>query len=473
MERYSIINEKNSREIVLLRGSGCVYKKCIFCDYYADRCSDEDENFRLNKAVLEKVTGIFGDLEVINSGSVFELDKKTLDFIKQVCKEKKISTIHFEAHYLYRNKISQLRKDFADFDLKMKLGLETFDCDFRENVLKKGIKESSPAVIAENFDEANFLFGIKGQTAETMQNDIELGLKYFERICVNIMCDNTTGVKPDKAVIKEFMQKVYPIYKDNKRTDILIKTRILGLVTDMINELLLIFSVVFIYGMAVLGYALFGKAGLYCISAVATILANIEALILVNAFSMEQTLGNVLFAVTFLITDILSECEGKKAANKAVLTGILSSVFFLVLSQSWMLYNPSPNDTIMPSIKAVFSNTPRMIFASLIVYAISQLFDVWLYHKWWKFTEKKFGDRRRFLWLRNNGSTLISQILNTALFTAFAFWGTYDFGTLVSIFLSSYVIYIFTSLLDTPAVYLARLIHDKKEQKNLSVQNGK
>lgn len=149
----------------------------------------------------------------------------------------------------------------------------------------------------------------------------------------------------------------------------------------MINELLLMFSVVFIYGAALLGYALFGKAGLYCVSAVATILANIEALILVNAFSMEQTLGNVLFAVTFLITDILSECEGKKAANKAVLTGILSSVFFLVLSQSWMLYNPSPNDTIMPSIKAVFSNTPRMIFASLIVYAISQLFDVWLYHK--------------------------------------------------------------------------------------------
>lgn len=228
MERYSIINEKNSREIVLLRGSGCVYRKCIFCDYYTDRCSDEDENFRLNKAVLEKVTGIFGDLEVINSGSVFEFDKKTLDFIKQVCKEKKINTIHFEAHYLYRNKISQLRKDFADFDLKMKLGLETFDCDFRENVLKKGIKESSPAVIAENFDEANFLFGIKGQTAETMQKDIELGLKYFERICVNIMCDNTTEVEPDKAVIKEFMQKIYPVYKDNPRTDILINNTDFG-----------------------------------------------------------------------------------------------------------------------------------------------------------------------------------------------------------------------------------------------------
>lgn len=230
----------------------------------------------------------------------------------------------------------------------------------------------------------------------------------------------------------------------------------------MRNELLLIGSVVFIYGTALLGYKLFGKTGLYCLSAIATILANIEVVLLINAFSMEQTLGNVLFAVTFLITDILSECEGKKAANKAVLTGVFSSVFFLLLSQSWLLYIPSENDVMMSSISAVFSNAPRMIIASLSVYAVSQLFDVWLYHKWWAFTEKRCGDRRRFLWLRNNGSTLISQILNTALFTVLAFWGAYDIGTLISIFLSSYVIYIFTSLLDTPVVYLARRIHDKK-----------
>lgn len=230
----------------------------------------------------------------------------------------------------------------------------------------------------------------------------------------------------------------------------------------MPNELILICSVVFIYGAALLGYKFFGKIGLYCISVIATILANIEVTIMINAFGMEQTLGNVLFAVTFLITDILSECEGKKAAQTAVYAGIFSSIFFLVLSQSWMLYTPSSADTMMPSIKTVFSNTPRMILASLVVYAISQMFDVWLYHKWWKFTEKKFGNKRKFLWLRNNGSTLISQILNTALFTAFAFLGTYDIPTLISIFLSSYVIYIFTSLLDTPFVYLARKIHDKK-----------
>ena len=232
----------------------------------------------------------------------------------------------------------------------------------------------------------------------------------------------------------------------------------------MINELLLAGSVVFIFGATLLAYKFFGKNGLYCISAIATVLANIEVVILVNAFGMEQTLGNVLFASTFLVTDILSECEGKRAANKAVWLGVFSSLFFLLLSQSWLLYVPSENDFVHDSIRNVFSNTPRMIIASLVVYAISQLFDVWLYHKWWAFTEKKFGDKRRFLWLRNNGSTLISQIVNTLLFTFFAFWGTYDTKTLISIFLSSYVIYIFTSLLDTPAVYIARKIHDKKNK---------
>ena len=233
----------------------------------------------------------------------------------------------------------------------------------------------------------------------------------------------------------------------------------------MTNEILLLASVFVIFGFALLGYRLFGKTGLYCISAAATILANIEVLILVNAFGMEQTLGNVLFAVTFLITDILSECEGKKAANLAVWTGILSSLFFLVLSQSWLLYIPAAGDTMAPAIAAVFSNTPRMILASLSVYAVSQFFDVWLYHKWWEFTDRRFGDKRRFLWLRNNGSTLVSQLINSLLFTLFAFWGEYDGGTIVSIFVSSYLIYVATSLLDTPFVYLARRISDRKKAK--------
>lgn len=229
----------------------------------------------------------------------------------------------------------------------------------------------------------------------------------------------------------------------------------------MTNELLLIGSVIFIFSMALAAYRFFGKTGLYCLSAIATILANIEVLLLIRAFGMEQTLGNVLFAVTFLITDILSECEGKKAANKAVWIGMFASLFFLLLSQSWLLYIPGEGDWAMAPIREIFSSTPRMLISSFLVYAVSQMFDVWLYHKWWDFTEKKTGDRRRFLWLRNNGSTLVSQLLNTLLFTLFAFYGTYDAGTLASIFFSSYVIYIFTSLLDTPVLYLARKVHDR------------
>ncbi len=236
----------------------------------------------------------------------------------------------------------------------------------------------------------------------------------------------------------------------------------------MINELLLVGSLIVIFGAALFAYRVFGKAGLYAVTAIATITANIECLIMVNAFGMEQTLGNVFFAVTFLVTDILSENEGKKEASKAVGIGIFTSVFFILMTQSWMLYVPADSDWVMPSIRGVFTNTPRMMISSLVVYAISQIVDVQLYHLWWKFTEKRFGSKRRFLWLRNNGSTLISQILNTALFTLFAFWGIYDIPTLFSIMLSSYIIFVITSLCDTPAVYLARKIKEKKDKKNIA-----
>lgn len=101
------------------------------------------------------------------------------------------------------------------------------------------------------------------------------------------------------------------------------------------------------------------------------------------------------------------------------------------------------------------------MLVGILVYVIVQLFDVWLYHKWWDFTNRKWGDARRFLWLRNNGSTLVSQALNTILFNVGAFWGIYSAKTIVSIALSSYVIFLVTSLADTPFVYLARYLKDK------------
>ena len=194
MDRYSIITEKRKREIVLLRGRGCAYKRCTFCDYHLDCSPSDDDNFALNAEVLSHVTGEYGELEVINSGSVFELDKRTLDLIKSVCRDKSIFVIHFEVHYMYKERLAALRREFGEFTVIFKLGLETFDFDLRERVLLKGIKDGDPEIIADGFDEANFLFGLSGQTEQSMRRDIELGLNLFERICINIMCDNSTPV---------------------------------------------------------------------------------------------------------------------------------------------------------------------------------------------------------------------------------------------------------------------------------------
>ncbi len=227
------------------------------------------------------------------------------------------------------------------------------------------------------------------------------------------------------------------------------------------NELLLAGSVVLIYGTVLLAYRLFGKTGLFAMTVLATVFANIEVLLLIDGFGMEQTLGNVLFAATYLITDILSENESERDAKKAVRLGVFSSVVMLIFTQYWLLYTPSPSDWAGEHIRALFSTTPRLLLASFLGYVVSQRFDVWLYHRFWSFTTKKSGDRHRFLWLRNNAATMLSQIVNTILFNLAAFAGWYDSRTLLSIMVSSYVIYVVTSLLDTPFIYLGRWMKEK------------
>lgn len=236
----------------------------------------------------------------------------------------------------------------------------------------------------------------------------------------------------------------------------------------MPNELLLVLTLVVEYSLVVLAQRYFGKQGLYMWTVIATIAQNIEVLILVDAFGMEMTLGNILFASTFLITDILSELYGKEESKKAVKMGIATSLIFVCIASSWLLYTPSGNDFASPAIRTIFSNTPRLMFASIAVYVIVQFMDVYLYHKWWDFTTKKFGDHDKYLWIRNNGSTLFSQLLNTVLYTLFAFWGTYETGTLVSIMISSYVIFVVTSLADTPFVYLCRKLNREKPQESFN-----
>lgn len=234
----------------------------------------------------------------------------------------------------------------------------------------------------------------------------------------------------------------------------------------MSNELILILTLIIEFSMLELMYFFFKKEGVFAWSVLATIAYNIEVLILVHAFGADMTLGNILFASTFLATDILSENYDKKTADKAVLISIVTSILFLAISQSWFLYHPASQDTTSPAIRAVFSQTPRLILASVAVYVVVQFMDVALYHRIWHFTEEKSGSRKKFLWLRNNAATMLSQLVNSFLYNWLAFYKIYPTKTLISISLSSFVIFIVTSLADTPFIYLSRkihLYHTKKE----------
>lgn len=82
VERYSKITDKNNREICLLRAFPCAWGKCTFCDYIEDNGHDEAAMISLNKSILDQVTGEFGVLEVINSGSCFELQSRHLMILK-------------------------------------------------------------------------------------------------------------------------------------------------------------------------------------------------------------------------------------------------------------------------------------------------------------------------------------------------------------------------------------------------------
>lgn len=228
------------------------------------------------------------------------------------------------------------------------------------------------------------------------------------------------------------------------------------------NELFLIITLLISFGGTICFLKIFGKGGLFAWIGICTVFANIEVTIVVHAFGMDQTLGNTLFAATFLATDILSELYGKKEASKGVLAGIFTSLTFIVLSFLWVHYVPAESDWSNEFVKGLFSNTPRMLLSSLIAYAISEWIDVQLYHAWWRLTEKKTGNRHKMLWFRNNFSTLVSQFVNIVIFNFGAFSGIYSFRELVSITAACYVIYIVTSLLDTPFVYIARKIANKQ-----------
>ncbi len=222
----------------------------------------------------------------------------------------------------------------------------------------------------------------------------------------------------------------------------------------MSNELIFVSTVLIYLGSVLVLYKLFGKNGLYAFAIFGTLLGNIAVCKCVDLFGLSTTAGNVLYASTFLVTDILSEKYGKKDARRAVLYSFSTMLLWLLGTQLILLFTPNSNDYINDSLKTVFGLVPRITIASLCGFICSQNIDVFLYHFIWK----KTGDGKTGLWLRNNGSTLISQAVDTVLFTFMAFCGTYPGDVFFSILITTYLFKVIVAVADTPFIYIARKI---------------
>ncbi|QJT08136.1 queuosine precursor transporter [Oceanidesulfovibrio marinus] len=196
-------------------------------------------------------------------------------------------------------------------------------------------------------------------------------------------------------------------------------------------------------------YRFFGKAGMFALVVFNLVLCNIQVLKVIDIFGMTTTLGNVLYASVFLATDILSEHHGKEEARRAVLLGFLALLMATVYMQIALLFTPNADDFVQPHLQAIFSFMPRVAAASMVAYLVSQLHDVWAFHK----IRARTGVKH--LWLRNNLSTLASQFLDSAIFTLAAFWGVFPANVVWEIFFTTFLMKAFVACLDTPFIYVA------------------
>lgn len=205
-----------------------------------------------------------------------------------------------------------------------------------------------------------------------------------------------------------------------------------------------------------IAYRLWGKLGLFIWIPISVIAANIQVVKTVEIFGFIATLGNIVYATSFLVTDILSENYGKKDASKAVGIGFFALISMTVLMQFALHFVPHESDFAQESLATIFGIMPRIALGSLAAYALSQLHDVWAYNK---LKTKRPGIK--YIWLRNNVSTMVSQLIDSIVFTLIAFAGVFELSVLIEILLTTYFFKWIVAAADTPFIYLARSWKEK------------
>ncbi|TLS48669.1 VUT family protein [Paenibacillus antri] len=200
-------------------------------------------------------------------------------------------------------------------------------------------------------------------------------------------------------------------------------------------------------------YRLFGRGGLYAWVGVATVLANIQVVKTIEMAGLVMTLGNTIYATIFLATDLLNEKYGEKAAKKAVFVGFFALIASTIMMQMALVFEPTDTDVAQDSLETIFGLLPRLALGSLTAYFVSQWVDVKIFT-----LLKKAFPKPGQLWIRNNGSTALSQLLDTLLFCSIAFLGApgFPFDVWVQVALTTYLIKLVVSVASTPIIYWAR-----------------
>ncbi|MDX8046169.1 queuosine precursor transporter [Gracilibacillus sp. S3-1-1] len=228
----------------------------------------------------------------------------------------------------------------------------------------------------------------------------------------------------------------------------------------MPNELLWIIFAIVNFAILLMMYRIFGKAGLFVWIGMSTVIANIQVIKTVEMVGLVATLGNITYGTIFLATDILNENHGKKEAKKAVWMGFASLLIMTVFMQFVLRFTPHADDISQASLDTIFGLIPNIALGSMLAFIFSQYVDVWIFGK-----IKQWFPSDKYLWLRNNGSTMISQFIDTLIFCSIAFYNVHEFNVWLSILFTTYVIKFAVSALDTPFFYIAKKMKPKIEHK--------
>ena len=265
-----------------------------------------------------------------------------------------------------------------------------------------------------------------------------------------------------------------------------IPQNIINLISNQNTEVVWFIMLILCFLSILVFLRLFGYVGLYVYSAIAIIAANIQVLKQANFnfFSSINekiipfyepspiALGTILFASTFLCTDILSEYYGKEKARKNVLIGFCSFFLMTILMLITIGIQPAEDEwvsMVQESLAILFTPMTSIFVASMIAYLISQYFDIWF------FSYLKTVSSNKLLWLRNNVSTAVSSLIDNTIFSIFA-WiilnpNPFPLSDVIMTFiLGVYLLRVFIAILDTPFIYLAKYFIP--EEKNSSPEMG-